>query len=203
MKGVPSPVSVQEIVDCTWGNGSYACLGGTVDDSWWHLIANQIPLYAESDYPYIGVGGICPTMLKNKTYLHPLGNITGCWQTPPDDDDFLKQTVYQFGPVSVSIKAGLDKFVLWQPGDGKRPYDDPDCNNSVPFDHCVLLTGWRSYEEKGLWAWEIQNSWSDLWGDEGYGYIRGGVVDKATGVKHDCGVTNNAYLPDVVRYSST
>jgi C1A family cysteine protease len=81
--------------------------------------------------------------------------------------------------------ASLDSFVNWQPDDTK-PYYDPRCNSDAILDHVVLVTGWRTYAS-GVWGWEIENSWSDLWGDHGYGYIRGGLDEH--GNRTDCGIT--------------
>jgi len=52
--------------------------------------------------------------------------------------------------------------------------------------HAVTLSGWTKD------AWEIQNSWSDQWGDKGYGYIS---------YKYDCGISEEPIIP-LVEYDS-
>jgi C1A family cysteine protease len=53
-------------------------------------------------------------------------------------------------------------------------------------DHIVLLTGWAVHEGKSYL--EIQNSWSEFWGADGYGYI-----DE----EYDCGIYAMAVLPHI------
>jgi hypothetical protein len=153
-----------------------------------------MPVFAEADYPYLGVSGTCRRYVSGGPF-RPIGNITGCWETPQFDDNYLKQAVYQRGPLAVSILASLDSFVNWQ-ADDTKPYYDPRCTSDATLDHVVLVTGWRDYGG-GVWGWEIQNSWSALWGDHGYGYIRGGIVN---GSRTDCGITLNAFQPEVVLF---
>jgi C1A family cysteine protease len=187
-------VSAQQIVDCTWGIINYACQGGHADDAFYWFINRSLPILAESDYPYIGVSGPCQKYSDGGPF-RPIGKVTGCWETPQFDDNYLKQAIYQRGPLAVAIIAGIDSFVNWQPNDSE-PYHDPKCNSSATLDHWVLVIGWKDYGN-GVWAWEIENSWSELWGDHGYGFIRGGVVDE---VRSDCGITLNAMQPEVVLF---
>ena len=112
------------------------------------------------------------------------------------DDAALKKVVYGRGPVAVAILASLDSFVALPPNQ-ETPYYDPKCTEDATSDHVVLLTGWKTFPD-GSWGWEIQNSWSDQWGTNGYGYILGSERD---GKKYNCGITNDAFMPEIELYS--
>jgi hypothetical protein len=73
-----SQVSVQQVVDCTWGHSSYACQGGRADDEFWWFVNRSMPVFAEADYPYLGVSGTGRRYVSDGPF-RPIGNITGCW----------------------------------------------------------------------------------------------------------------------------
>ncbi|OHT07453.1 Clan CA, family C1, cathepsin L-like cysteine peptidase [Tritrichomonas foetus] len=182
-------VSVQQIVDCAWGEGvNNACDGGEGWEGYYLLKKRQIKLVSEDEMPYLGVGGYCPTSVQN-----PIGYITGCKQiAPPTNEkthELLKKAVYKYGPLMVSIRAGVDPFVQLT---AANPYysNEQYCNAegwpSQVVDHGVLLTGWKVHEGKTYL--EIMNSWSTSWGDEGFGYI-----DE----QYDCGINSMVLLPTV------
>jgi aminopeptidase C len=50
--------------------------------------------------------------------------------------------------------------------------------------HIVLLTGWKWID--GKLAWEVKNSWSTYWGDQGYIYVQ------AANQEWNCGITTLA-----------
>ena len=65
---------------------------------------------------------------------------------------------------------------------------DETCTGSAgDLVHEVLLTGWKVID--GVEAWEIKNSWSDMWGNDGYIYIQ------SKDQEHNCGVTTDAKIP--------
>jgi len=180
LRNQTTQVSVQQIVDCTWGPYNHACQGGESDDGLRYLVDAKRQIALEEEYPYLGVAGYCsPTVSK------PIGTVTGCWQVPPKDNLALKKALFKHGPVIVAILGSLDTFVQYQKG----VYKDAKCNSNVSGDHCVLLTGWKVID--GTPVWEIQNSWSDVWGDNGYAYISAESFD------YDCGITLAAFLPRV------
>ena len=181
-------VSVSQINDCTWGHTNYGCQGGDVDEAFEFLKSNHTILVPEYEYPYLGVVGKCQNVTKD-SYNTKLGYVTGCYQVPQYDEEQLKLAIYQKGPLAVYIIGSLPTFTSYQ--GGTEPYTDSNCNSSAPLDHGVLLTGWKEFGDD--WAWEIQNSWSDFWGDHGYAYIRHGT-------DYDCGITLGAFLPVVELY---
>ncbi|KAH0787335.1 Clan CA, family C1, cathepsin L-like cysteine peptidase [Histomonas meleagridis] len=180
-------ISVAQINDCTWGHNNYGCEGGNTDEAYAFLSANKTILVPEDEYPYLGIVGKCQKVTKD-SYNTKIGYVKGCYQVPQFDDEQLKLAVYQKGPLSVYILASLPTFTAYQGGD--KPYFDEKCTAQAETDHVVLLTGWKKFGDD--WAWEIQNSWSDFWGDNGYGYIQHG--------DYDCGLTQSAFLPIVELY---
>ena len=182
-------ISVQQIVDCAWGEGvNNACDGGEGWEGYYLLKKRNIQLTTESEIPYLGIGGYCPTKVST-----PVAKITGCKQiTPTSNDqnhDLLRKAVFKYGPLMVSIRAGVDPFIQLK-GDNKWYSNSEFCDakswDSQKVDHGVLLTGW-TYHEGKLYL-EIMNSWSTDWGDNGFGYIDG---------EYDCGINSMVLLPTV------
>jgi hypothetical protein len=169
-------ISVQQIVDCAWDDTNHACQGGNSDLAFRLLVNRSIKLALEEDYPYIGVGGYCAKETASKVAI-----LTDCWQVLPENADQLKKALYLNGPLAVAIAAD-HPFQLWQ---GPEPYRGPDKLEEL--NHVVTLTGWKTVKDNIVW--EIQNSWSDVWGMDGYGYLDG------SDYIHDIGVTQEVYVP--------
>jgi C1A family cysteine protease len=184
-------VSAQQVVDCAWGGPNFACDGGSTWSVYHELASKNIPIVSEADYPYIGVGGYCPS-----DYADKLGYVLDpdlpCTQFRPDRHqdrhELLKAALYIYGPLAVSIHSGEEQFMELGP---ENPYySNQNCNSNTwtrnICDHIVLLTGWQSLNRKSYL--EIQNSWSTRWGADGFGYI-----DE----DYDCGIEAMAVLPHV------
>jgi len=172
-------VSVQQIIDCVWVDTSMACAGGEGFDAFDFLLQKKIPIGTEEEYPYLGVSGYCQQKIDNQ-----IGYVTGCHQVNPNDYVSLKKALFKFGPLMVYIKAGFTEFVQYKKG----AFNNPKCKVTLnELDHGVLLTGWKIVD--GVETWEIMNSWSTMWGDEGFAYIAAG--------ENDCGVSLMALFPDV------
>lgn len=184
-------VSAQQMVDCTWDDEKVnnACDGGEGYAGYGLLAKKNITITTEEEYPYIGVGGYCPSA----SYENVLGYVTDCKQFVPQEHDpnhtLLKKALYKYGPLMISIRAGIDSFVSLS---RDYPYhDDAElCNvntwESNNIDHGVLLTGWKIHNGKSYL--EIMNSWSTFWGEDGFGYIS---------EENDCGIESMVLLPVV------
>ncbi|EAY08941.1 Clan CA, family C1, cathepsin L-like cysteine peptidase [Trichomonas vaginalis G3] len=172
--------SVQQLVDCTWGTINYACDGGEHDEIYRILRESKMELTLEDEYPYLGVGSYC-----GKNFKHTVGYVKGCYKIPEHDNEKLKSALFEHGPLAVGIIADQDGFGTLT----DNIYDNANCyvHDKVKIDHSVLLTGWKRIN--GVDAWEIMNSWSDVWGDHGFGYIVMG--------DHDCGITEDVFFPIV------
>ncbi|EAY09448.1 Clan CA, family C1, cathepsin L or H-like cysteine peptidase [Trichomonas vaginalis G3] len=170
-------VSVQQIVDCTWNDHNFACFDGFTDAAFRVMQQKQMKLVLEDDYPYIGLGGYCPTNNHSMNVI-----VKDCWQVEPKDVEQLKRALYLYGPVAVAI-ATDSSFAKYQ-GPGVFPGKSATLDDLT---HAVTLTGWGVAKD-GTKYWEIQNSWSDFWGIDGYGLIN-------QDFDHDIGITLDAFVP--------
>ena len=52
-------------------------------------------------------------------------------------------------------------------------YNDPLCeNNESMISHQVVVVGWGTEENTNVEYWIVRNSWSNVWGVDGYIYIQ-------------------------------
>ncbi|CAK1590689.1 unnamed protein product [Parnassius mnemosyne] len=68
--------------------------------------------------------------------------------------------IFKYGPVSVGIDASQRSFSYYSHG----VYFEPKCNRDL--DHEVLVVGYGTLNGQKYWL--VKNSWSNLWGDDGY-----------------------------------
>jgi hypothetical protein len=173
-------------MDCTWARGNNGCEGGEVDAALSELMnssvlgGNPMPIAYESDYNYLGASGWC----MNPSMFSPAGTVNQCWAIPKTTE-LVKQALFKFGPLAVSITV-TESMLLYTDG----PFYDETCSGAMgDLDHSVLLTGWTVINDVLLW--EIKNSWSTHWGDNGYIYIQ------AQPQESNCGVTTDAIAVEV------
>jgi len=184
--------SAQQMIDCVFvTNTSNACMGGEGYDGYGFYAEKEIEITSEEDYPYLGVSGYCMQSIRN-----PLGKVKGCYKITMDQQDHsinVLRALYKYGPLMIYIKS-TDVFYPYKGGVisdevGCKNIDDHDKTN-----HGVLLTGWKHMKNdqgKEVLAYEIMNSWSPRWGDEGFAYISS---------EYDCGVPVYPLLPIVESY---
>jgi len=185
--------SVQQIVDCTWewaeNFTNKACMGGNSYSAYRQFHNMGINISTEEEYPYLGIGGQCSSYRNVNPDVEyriktGVGRVIGCLQfttessSYEDKKNLIKAALYKYGPLVVLIKVTGSEFGIL----GSQVYDDKHCmpDASSGTNHAVTLSGWTKD------AWEIQNSWSDLWGDKGYGYIS---------YNHDCGISEEPIVP--------
>ena len=175
--GIFRELSVNQIMDCTWDAHNNACDGGEAGPAFRSLIKQNAGLFLEKDYPYMGVAGLC-----NRNPENPVARVVDCYAIPKTTQA-LKEAIYRYGPASIGINV-LDSMSFYTGG----VVNDTQCTGaSGDLVHEVLLTGWKVID--GMTAWEIKNSWSTYWGDEGYIYIQ------ADNQEWNCGVTTDAKIP--------
>ena len=186
--GKRTTVSVQQMIDCAWDAQNMACDGGDGYTGYFELMNKSLTLVSEEEYPYLGVGSVCP-----KNWSTNLGaRIKDCaqiWENGDKQHSVIKKALYKYGPLMVYIRAGVQPFTRLS---RENPYfsnsefcDTTKWDKNV-VDHGVLLTGWKTHEGKNYL--EIMNSWSTDWGEDGFGYI-----DEA----YDCGIESMVLVPEL------
>ena len=172
--GVFREVSVNQIMDCTWDVNNFGCQGGETGPALSSLMNQSAKIATEKSYPYMGVSGLC-----NKKPEETLGRIKDCFHVKKTTNA-VKEALYKYGPLSIAINA-VEDMALYTSGVFDEETRTGADNDMI---HIVLLTGWKVIDGKE--AWEIKNSWSTYWGDEGYIYIQSKDQTK------NCGVTTRA-----------
>jgi hypothetical protein len=192
-------LSQQQMVDCAWRTANNGCGGGWIERAIAYIADDSVSGGAMSDeyYPYRNSNLWCGdkdawqlnkdrTPARGGTDSAPppaAARFRGFAAIRPHDDAALMDAVAHHGPVAVSIDASPLSFkffgggVYWSDECGWRPAD---------LDHAVLVMGYGTTPE-GVDYWLIRNSWSALWGDNGF--IR---VKRGFGV--DCGITTAPFV---------
>jgi C1A family cysteine protease len=145
-------LSEQQLVDCATGvsYGSHGCNGGQMEGADKYLIANgQCSL---ASYPYTATDDKCKT-------CSPVAHFSSCSDVKPNDQVSLKGAV-SMQPVSVAIEADTRYFQSYTGG----ILDASTCGTTL--DHGVLITGYGT--DNGKKYWNVKNSWSSTWGEQGY-----------------------------------
>ncbi|ESN93515.1 hypothetical protein HELRODRAFT_88556, partial [Helobdella robusta] len=167
-------LSQQELIDCSWGEGSNnGCDGG--EDFRAYQWVMKHGLASEEDYgTYMGQDGYC----KMKT-VPPTAAMLNYVTVTPGNATALKQAMVRYGPISVGIDAAHKSFVFYSSG----VYYEPACGNTLEsIDHAVLAVGYGTLNGEDYWL--IKNSWSTYWGNDGYVLI--------SQKDNNCGVTTSA-----------
>ncbi|KAG5893241.1 hypothetical protein JTB14_013403 [Gonioctena quinquepunctata] len=170
-------LSQQALIDCSWLCGNIGCDGGEVFRSYqWMMELGGIP--TEEDYgPYLGEDGKC-----HANGVPKVAKITGWVNVTTGDENALRLSIFNHGPISVSIDASHKTFSFYSNG----VYYEPACGNKEgQLDHAVLAVGYGTMNGEDYWL--IKNSWSNHWGNDGY------VLMSAR--DNNCGVmTNPTYV---------
>jgi cathepsin L len=145
-------LSEQQLVDCATGvsYGSHGCNGGQMEGADKYLIANgQCSL---ASYPYTATDDKCKT-------CSPVAHFSSCSDVKPNDQVSLLNAV-SIGPVSVALSADTRYFQSYTSG----ILDATACYTEL--NHGVLIVGYGT--DNGQKYWNVKNSWSSTWGEQGY-----------------------------------
>jgi len=184
--------SAQQMIDCVFvKNTTNACMGGEGPDGFGYYANHSITIASEEEYPYLGVSGYCQESIRN-----PLGKVKTCKNITRDENDRtinVLRALYMYGPLMIYINAPSNMYNYHN-----GIFDDDQHCHDLQFlnqtNHGVLLTGWKTFPREGkkdLLTYEIMNSWSPRWGDNGFAYISS---------ENDCGVPLSPLLPIVEAY---
>ncbi|KAK8894821.1 hypothetical protein M9Y10_023259 [Tritrichomonas musculus] len=180
-------VSVNQLMDCTWEGDNFGCQGGEVAWALSVLSNKSLNIAYEKDYPYLGLSGLCESRYmpdKQDPELEYAGKLQDCFHVPKTRE-MIKKALVKFGPLGIGINV-VESMSLYVSG----AFNDTTCTGaSSDLVHAVLLTGWKVID--GIETWEVKNSWSTYWGDEGYVYIQSEYPE------WNCGVTTDAVAATV------
>lgn len=169
-------LSEQQLLDCD--NVNQGCNGGSLQNAYRWILTNK-GLCTYASYPYLAKkSSTCSKCLvDNKSKINAYVSVS-----PNNDINMI--TALLLNPVSVSIEASQQAFQLYKSGVFTQT-----CG--VKLDHGVLLVGYGIDNLTNYY--KIKNSWSRLWGENGYIRIgRGSQYNNGAG---QCGVLMNAVYP--------
>ncbi|XP_052584447.1 cathepsin R-like isoform X1 [Peromyscus californicus insignis] len=173
-----TPLSVQNLVDCSKPQGNNGCVSGDTYNAFQYVLHNG-GLEAEATYPYEGKEGQCRYNPKNS-----IAEITG-FVSLPESEYYLMAAVATIGPISVGVDASHDSFKFYKKG----IHHEPNCSsNSLTHGVLVVGYGFEGNEMDGNNYWLIKNSWGKRWGRKGYMKI-------AKDWNNHCGIASYAYYP--------
>jgi cathepsin L len=172
-------LSEQNLVDCSRSTGNLGCNGGLPDFAFEYIKKNH-GIDTEESYPYEGIDRTCRYNKKN------LGATDYGFVDiyPSGDEQALKAAVATVGPIAVGIDASAYSFQFYRGG----VYEDHRCS-PYNLDHAVLVVGYGTTKE-GQDYWLVKNSWSPVWGDEGY-------IKMLRNKDNSCGIATMASFPQV------
>lgn len=174
-------LSEQQLMDCSFKYGNYACSGGLMDNAFEY--ATDFGMCSEDEVPYN------EKFQKERSECGTCNSIVtlnGCSDVSPQNQTSLKFAVSQ-QPISVAIEADSNVFQSYRGGIIKKE----DCGDNV--DHGVLLVGYGT--ENNIDYWLIKNSWGIAWGEDGYVRIERNDNEMGTGT---CGITTSPSYPIVI-----
>jgi hypothetical protein len=166
-----TPLSEQQLMDCSVKEGDHSCQGGLMDYGFQYIIDNK-GLDSETDYPYLMKNEAC-NAAKAKNVV---ATITGFKDVTQNSEEELA-TAVAAGPVSVAIEADQRAFQSYKSGTLSAA-----CGTKL--DHGVLAVGY------GADYWIVKNSWGPTWGMEGYIQLARGV-----GKSGECGIAAQPSYP--------
>lgn len=153
-------LSEQELIDCAWDpkDDNKGCMGGFQTLAYkWLLPRGEVA--SEAAYPYKGVTDFCKSNVtsgarfRKAKYVEVKGG-----------EEVLMEALLTKGPMTVSVDAGPKSFAFYHSG----VYTEPTCNTKIDkLDHAVIVSGYGTTKE-GKDYWLVKNTWSSMWGDEGY-----------------------------------
>lgn len=173
-------LSVQQIVDCSWGFANKGCKGGYPYRAMQWIVKHGGIATRKSYGNYLAQEGYCHfNNITNGASLEGYFNVSAGNSTE------LKMALALYGPVTVLINTRPRSFKFYDSG----VYYDKKCDRRL--DHAALAVGYG--EENGQEYWLIKNSWSLSWGSEGF--------IKISARNDNCGVTQKAVVVEVKKKS--
>jgi cathepsin F len=146
--------SEQQLVDCD--KVDQGCNGGLMEDAF-KYVEGAHGIMQASDYSYSGKQGSCKYE-ESKA----LAKVTGYKFAGTEDENQIKQILYENGPLAIAINATPLQFYF---GGVFNPWFNWMCNPKS-INHGVLLVGYGVSGSKAYWI--VKNSWGSGWGEKGF-----------------------------------
>ncbi|XP_026548097.1 cathepsin L1-like, partial [Notechis scutatus] len=165
-------LSEQNLIDCSKEQGSGGCNGGLMPQAF-EYVQETGGINSEENYPYDGKDDYkCRYEAENSiTKCSTMGLIlTG-------DEKALLEAVATVGPIAVGVDARSSEFHFYKSGIFKNPWV-----GDSRLTHAMLVVGYNSTKH-----WIVKNSWSHVWGDDGYMLLEQG--------SNQLGIANKACYP--------
>jgi cathepsin L len=170
--GQMQELSEQFILDCTPNpghcGGDGGCAGGTAKLAYDRLaVLGGCP--GEYTYPYVsgtGVAGTChglplPPPAPHSGKPMKAANVTGHISLPTNSYADIMNAVGTAGPLAVTVDAGA-----WH--DYESGVFAGGNHTNPDLDHLVQMVGYGTDKATGQDFFLIRNSWTPLWGEDGY-----------------------------------
>ncbi|XP_038822348.1 procathepsin L-like [Salvelinus namaycush] len=142
------PLSEQNLVDCSGDYHNNGCGGGLAMRCFSYVSDHGI--MSERKYPYTAEVGPCEYQNATKEAW-----CKGFNRVPSLDEKVFRDTLYEVGPIAVSVNATHPSFKFYKDG----VLYQPDCSTRT--NHAVLAVG---YGSSYLDYWIVKNSWGTGWG---------------------------------------
>ncbi|XP_063906827.1 procathepsin L-like isoform X1 [Zophobas morio] len=175
--GELTPLSAQNLLDCSSDYGNTGCDGGFTDSAFDYIHDNGI--MSESAYPYEGAAGACR--------FDPSQSVTSI--SGYVDVDFMSEVgladaVANIGPIAAAIDA-TEALQFYYGG----VFFDETCNiNESDLDHGVLVVGYGRELQYDYWI--VKNSWGVDWGENGF-------YKSVRNYGNNCGIATHASYPQL------
>uniref|UniRef100_A0A663MXK6 CATL1 protein n=2 Tax=Athene cunicularia TaxID=194338 RepID=A0A663MXK6_ATHCN len=152
-------LSEQNLIDCTRKLGNNGCHGGYMTRAFQYVHDNG-GLNSEHIYPYTATDtSTCQYNPQDRA-----ANCSAIWLVAQGSEAALEQAVAAVGPVSVAVDASSFHFHFYTSG----IFSSMFCSQQV--NHGMLAVGYGTSQELGrnVSYWILKNSWSEVWGEQGY-----------------------------------
>lgn len=171
-------LSEQNLIDCNeTGDG---CDGGDGASALVDL-KRMGGVMRRSDYPYVSDDtrnrGVCKMNdSKIVPFTSKFGDIV---RIQFGEEELLKRKLYEYGPIMVQYHTSQE-FHAYESG----VFHKPDC--PLWGNHMMLLVGYGT-DALGQDYWKVKNSWSEGWGQGGYGFV-------ARNRDNNCGIATRSFI---------
>ncbi len=203
-------LSTQELVSCVKNpnhcGGGGGCTGATAELAYDYVATTGI--LTEESFPYKTSDEItCPlddgdgddsnkirgknSFLRHgihkgdqmKTKSTVVAKIEGYARTPTNDYKGLMNAVAKYGPVVIA--AAASSWSLYE-GGVYSPLNK-DSQDAWDLNHGIVVEGYGTDEITGENYWLVRNSWSEMWGENGYIRLKRTDPDTLDDPDGDCG----------------